>query len=251
MKKKIEALHEVAKKNFRKENFRELNGSFLKNLSELISIDKTVFFPYGYGLWNAKQNTKSSILVLGQDFGNECSWLVANAKGEKEQPTLRGLQNMMFEVAGIKDKSILNECFFTNCFIGLRDIGYPITGPLRNYFKEVGIEKFWDNYIKQSEIFLDEQLKGINPEKILILGLEPALFLSRKNKIEECLQIEKGKTKVLESMMRVKNLRIENRKLFLIPHPSNWNRYKSINEKNGNGEVINLVSEILLECFKK
>lgn len=253
MKEKIEKLHKDVKERFQKEKFPQLKISLFENHSELISSDKTAFFPYGYGLWNSNQKSKTTIMVLGQDFGNDDSWIIANSRGEKDQPTLKNLKYMISEFSSAIEIEGLYKCFFTNCYFGLRINNTKSTGPFLNQILK-GIKgnkrkKFKNKFIEISKSIFQKQLDFIKPSKILILGKEPAFFISEKFKLMDWSRYDNGEERTLKSMIRMNSIiKKPPYQLYLIPHPSNWKLY-CINNKSD--KILNQIENTIEKCFLK
>lgn len=127
----------------------------------------TAFFPGGKGLW-MEDNTEicPNILVLGQDFSTleDYKRMVRYESTDLGCPTWRELIKLFAE-AHVN----LNQCFFSNVFMGLR-----ITDSMIGRFpgsKDKG-------FVKRNIEFLLCQLEVIKPPVIITLGRPASEMLS-------------------------------------------------------------------------
>jgi ribosomal-protein-alanine N-acetyltransferase len=128
----------------------------------------TAFFPGGSGLWLEEGSTEiPSILVLGQDFStvNDYNRMLRNEIKDLACATWRNLI-VLFKEANID----LNECFFSNVFMGLRDTN-DIMGEFPG-FKD-------KDFVKRNLMFLEIQIETIKPRLIITLGKYAAEMVSR------------------------------------------------------------------------
>jgi len=129
-------------------------------------IDRTAFFPGGKGLWlENKSDIFPSVLVLGQDFSTLKDYLeiLSGDTNDLDCPTWRNLIKL-FVQAGIN----LDECFFSNVFMGLR----------RTESNVGRFPGFKDKeFIKRNIEFLSFQVEVIKPKLIITLGkFSPAIL---------------------------------------------------------------------------
>ena len=132
----------------------------------------TAFFPGGAGLWREEPTDElpkmphRGIMVVGQDFGTMATFLrLIPRGGEAESPTWRPLR-VLLSKAGIR----LDECFFTNAWMGLRSSG-PETGPY------VGARD--KRFTGRCANFLALQIAVQRPRLIVSLGTYVPPFLSK------------------------------------------------------------------------
>jgi uracil-DNA glycosylase len=140
--------------------------NMVQPVTKMVNI--TGFFPGGRGLWLEENSTKfPNIMVLGQDFSSVKEYIrwAEKAVAEIQSPTWRNLI-VLFKEVGID----LNECFFSNVFMGLRDTD-----------KETGkFPGFKDrNFIKRNLEYLQYQIDIVSPDVIITLGKFAAELLSK------------------------------------------------------------------------
>ncbi len=129
----------------------------------------TAFFPAGRGLVRPGDTTISAkpVMVLGQDFGT-----VSYVEGLSEAGRTEEVRSVTWrELADLLPKSGigLDECFFTNAYMGLRVEG-PMVGALRA--RKHATYRAW------CEEFFGLQLQTQRPRMIVVLGMQPAYFLA-------------------------------------------------------------------------
>jgi len=137
----------------------------------MVMVEKTKgpgFFPGCVGLYDIDRgNTEKLIMVVGQDFDTKENHKKLTEEGEvNSNPTWRNLKKLLDDIHIDK-----NDCFFTNAYMGLRKNALKNTGP--------SPAKKSQPFVKQCQEFFKEQLRAINPEIVLILGLEPAKFIAK------------------------------------------------------------------------
>ena len=130
-------------------------------------IDVTAFFPGGQGLWLEDDSELTpDILVLGHDFSTvtEYNKMLASRQNEINSPTWRELRKL-FQAAGID----LNRCFFSNVYMGLRDV-VSMTGVFPGSKDK--------EYVKRNQNFLRFQIRTLKPKVIITLGKPASVNLS-------------------------------------------------------------------------
>jgi len=133
----------------------------------------TAFFPGGEGIWkqnqNQNQNQKSkipTIMVIGQDFStvNKYILMLAGKANDIDSSTWRNLIKL-FNQSGID----LEDCFFTNVFMGLRQ-SKSMVGEFPGY-KDI-------EFRKRSIEYLKFQIEIVKPRAIITLGKYAAELLA-------------------------------------------------------------------------
>ncbi len=122
-------------------------------------LERTAFFPGGLGLWDSNECERiPSILVLGHDFSTERQYIemLNEERNGLTDPTWRNLIKL-FNEAGIP----LEDCFFSNVFIGLRKTKSMTDEFPGNRDKE---------FVKRNLKFLTYQINMIKPKLIITLG---------------------------------------------------------------------------------
>ncbi len=125
------------------------------------------FFPGCTGIHNSESAFQVKfVMVVGQDFDTKINYDKVGENGEVDSNiTWTNLKKLLDDINIRKD-----NCFFTNTYMGLRKNG-----------KNTGASpaKKSPGFIKQCQDFFLEQLRVINPKLVLILGKEPAKFITR------------------------------------------------------------------------
>jgi hypothetical protein len=140
-----------------------------------MSIKGTSFYPGGKGLYLEDGNIEfpiNGIMVLGQDFDNECNFHESVKRETELNKNSKAWNNIIyhFPKVGIN----MNKCFFTNAIMGLR------IGKSKNTGVSVAFQ-----HKKEKEIFLEEcrnffieQLNLQKPKLIIGLGAQIPRFVS-------------------------------------------------------------------------
>ncbi|MBO1264849.1 hypothetical protein J3A84_07390 [Proteiniclasticum sp. SCR006] len=154
---------------FSKMNMVEPYPDKVKPVSEMMEL--TAFFPGGMGLWlEEKSEIIPDILVLGHDFSTvlEYKKMVDSMQNEINGPTWRELRKL-FKTAEID----LNRCFFSNVYMGLRDVKL-MTGTFPGSKDKA--------YVHRNLEFLKLQIETIKPKVIITLGKPASINLSLLSK---------------------------------------------------------------------
>jgi uracil-DNA glycosylase len=123
------------------------------------------FFPGASGASDDFKSSKKSILVLGQDQDRVEGFEKSKGKRhEKYTPTWKHMERFFDEV-GIK----MEDCFFTNCLLGVRENAEKNTG------KSPGFAH--PDFVEECAKLLREEIQFFQPKIILCLGLVPFRFL--------------------------------------------------------------------------
>ncbi|MEO1437533.1 MAG: uracil-DNA glycosylase family protein [Bacteroidota bacterium] len=132
-------------------------------------IGGTGFFPAADGMIGENRSLETrSIMFLGQDQDSVENFQETIEKDREDySPTWNNLKKLLVEVNIPQE-----ECFFTNCIIGLR-AGKMNTGKAP-IFKDKA-------FLRQCEDFLALQIATVRPKAIFCLGKVPFQFLSRLN----------------------------------------------------------------------
>lgn len=179
-------------------------------------------------------------MILGQDFDTLEAFEKAKKSGAEDihkNPTWRNLLGFL------KDCGISPEdCFFTNAIMGARKNG-----------KNSGRSPAWKDkeFLEACRVFFLEQLEAQQPELILVLGKEPARFLSPLNndlafwkKNQTFVKIDVAGEQV-KKRVRFSNGHIAD--LVLLTHPSfrpsNVHRRKYNGIKKGHEAEVAMVKE--------
>jgi hypothetical protein len=136
-------------------------------------INETAFFPGGQGLWlKNKSSSFPYILVLGQDFSTlkEYEKIRDNKSSDLNCPTWRNLI-LLFNKSNVN----LNDCFFSNVFMGLRE-----TESMVGKFPGFKDKKFVERNLE----FLKFQIQTIRPKIIITLGIYAVNMISRLSKVD-------------------------------------------------------------------
>lgn len=145
-------------------------------------IDITAFFPGGKGIWKETETEVfPTILVLGHDFSTEKAYLemLDNKKNDLDGPTWRNMIKL-FNQANID----LNNCFFSNVFMGLRKTDSMI-GKFPGYKDK--------DFLKRNLEFLSYQIDTIRPKIVITLGKYAAELLSYLSEIDlGCWKFDKA-----------------------------------------------------------
>lgn len=199
------------------------------------------FFPYGTGLFSDFKNNeerKIDIMIVGQDFGKSNYYENHIGRGEKSESTFTGLLNIL-KYADIEEKK-LNRCFFTNCYMGLRERDSKMVGSLKKYFILKKVE--WDDYFKLNSHFFETQLKIYGVKKVVVLGKQPSLFAGENCQIDSWKNIS-VKVSEIVNFYSATSKNFPKIKFYVIPHPCMWNSNKR-HYKNSS------IKEMLSEIFK-
>jgi len=175
--------HQLPEYLFNQIHIVEPYSDKVKPVNEMM--DVTAFFPGGKGLW-LEENSKivPDILVLGHDFSTVTAYNKMLVSGENEinSPTWRGMRNLF------KDSSVdLNRCFFSNVYMGLRDVVSMIGVFPGSKDKE---------FRKRNQDFLSIQILTMKPKVIITLGIPASINLSF---LSEQLKEDWSKGKALSS----------------------------------------------------
>ncbi|GAB4491665.1 MAG: hypothetical protein OHK0019_12190 [Saprospiraceae bacterium] len=128
-------------------------------------IEGNGFFPGASGTSDGFQKKEKPILILGQDQDREEGFEKSKGKkGEEYTPTWKHLQ-MVLEEGGIT----LEDCFFTNCLLGVRKSASINTG------KSPGFAD--PRFVAECAELLRSEIEFFQPKIILCLGLIPFRFL--------------------------------------------------------------------------
>lgn len=187
------------------------------------------FFPLGSGILTENSKIKiaeieeGGTMVLGNDFGtmsyveNECF----ETNREDNSKTITILKDIGLD---------MNETFFTNFYLGLRnDIDHIGTSNTKR------IKKIEQKYKDLCFDFFLVQLKLINPKRIVCLGTYVGRTLSEYSDVFSRFSMKKkGITKLFENnteqeyIVETDDDIFKRRKFILIPHPSfahiNWGK---------------------------
>ena len=193
------------------------------------------FFPGGTGLWEKGDENIAgkSIMVLGQDFGTIEYFL--NLKGDTEsdkQSTWRNLLTVLKE-AGIQP----TDCFFTNAFLGLREGLQKMVGKTPAWQKQ--------DFVIACQKFFLQQFSIQKPQLILVLGENPARFLSSLssglsewNKFPSIKSLDEKGFSVRKNIQFKEYTNLQTN-LFLLTHPS----YRHLNGLNRKIHLGNQIFE--------
>lgn len=149
---------------------RSLNSlPYPPTMAPIQGIPGVAFFPGGRGLWKDKDTDISGkkYMVLGQDFDTLTTFEKAKAEGSEDvlkNATWRNLLTFL-EQCGIAPE----QCFFTNAIMGARLAGS--NSGRSPAFKDKA-------FIEACRAFFLLQLEAQKPDVVLVLGKEPARFLS-------------------------------------------------------------------------
>lgn len=175
-------------------------------------VSGTAFFPVGRGLAQRDDYRISNkpVMVLGQDFGTVAYVEALDQRGREDfvnSVTWRELRDLL-----PKSGILLEECFFTNVYMGLRRDG-PMVGVLPAAKNAA--------YRAWCADFLRLQLSLQKLRMIIVLGMEPARFVA--SVFSDAAAWMKASYKSLqESGELVQTLRFDwgATKTVVIPHPS-------------------------------
>lgn len=129
----------------------------------------TAFFPGGNGVWDeVESDTVPTIMVLGHDFSTESKFreMLEGLANDIDSSTWRNMINLFAE-ASIS----LEDCFFTNVFMGLRQ-----TESMVGEFPGFKDKDFIDRNLR----FLETQIKLLQPRCIITLGKYASELLASK-----------------------------------------------------------------------
>jgi uracil-DNA glycosylase len=134
-------------------------------------ISGTAFFPGGLGLWLHENGSGASpigqIMIVGQDFNSEKVYEQARRDGTEvhRSATWKALQKLL-----LGSDISLEQCFFTNLYMGLRHGGGPETGRFPGARDE--------HFVQRCLAFFIKRLEVVRPKLILTLGVEPFRVLA-------------------------------------------------------------------------
>ena len=170
-----------------KKLWKEMRASVSPFPKDVVDVRKpipgTAFFPGGYGLWLGDESTvpdipTGKIMIVGQDFNS-----VKKYDEALLNRTEVDISNTWHELLKIMKATGLpvNQCFFTNLYMGLRAEGSSETGPFpgaigRKDKELVELRAFK----KRCVTFFNTQLKMAQPKLIMVLGMEPFRVLAKK-----------------------------------------------------------------------
>lgn len=182
------------------------------------------FFPGGRGLWEKGDENIAgkSIMVLGQDFGTLEYFL--NLKGDTESDKQATWRNLLIV---LKESAIHpTDCFFTNAFPGLREGLQKMVGKTPAWQKQ--------DFIIASQFFFLKQFSIQKPQLILVLGENPARFLSSLSlglsdwsKFPSIKSLDEKGVSVRKNIQFKEDSNLQTN-LFLLTHPS----YRHLNGLN-------------------
>jgi hypothetical protein len=134
-------------------------------------IEGTAFFPGGDGLYEHKIFPEEGIMILGQDFDNEENFKVSKqSRSEITKPKGNPTWNNLIKILG--DKIPIENYFFTNAIMGLREGSVKNTGRSKAFLKKN------EQFLTECRDFFIEQLKAQKPKLIIGLGAHIPRFLS-------------------------------------------------------------------------
>jgi uracil-DNA glycosylase len=148
----------------------------------------TAFFPGGLGLWLHENGSGESpigqIMIVGQDFNSEGVYEQARRDGtEVDSSKTWKMLRRLLPASGIS----LNQCFFTNLYMGLRKGGSE-TGTFPGARDR--------SFVQRCLAFCIKQLEVVRPKLILTLGAEPFRVLATHlfqvpapKTLSECVEI--------------------------------------------------------------
>jgi uracil-DNA glycosylase len=123
------------------------------------------FFPGASGTSDDFEKPKKIILCLGQDQDRVAGFKKSKGKENEEYtPTWRNTVEL-FEAVGIN----LEDCFFTNCLLGVRENAEKNTG------KSPGFAH--PDFVEECANLLRAEIEFLKPKIILCLGMTPFRFL--------------------------------------------------------------------------
>ncbi len=200
------------------------------------------FFPGGRGIYDDDNDyslSNKSVMILGQDFDTKKNYEVSKNKGNEKNPTWEGLRKLL-----LKTPIKLNDCFYTNAIMGVRNTN-------RNTGKSPAFKD--KEYIEKCQEFFLYQLEIQKPVKILVLGLRTAEFLSKTS-----LQLESWKSIASFKSIDEKNDQIRKDILFknniksdlvLLMHPS-ARKYNLDSRKYGDVEGMDAQIKMINELYE-
>lgn len=195
------------------------------------------FFPGGYCTCDEiKDISTKSIMVLGQNFQTKAYYDKCRADGHTESKngaTWKNIVGLLDSVNG----DLKNKCFFTNVYPGLRKNGSGVG--VCPAAKEI-------SFRNASKDLLKQQLKRSNFRLVLVLGKEPANFLSEMNETFSGLEVWKAGDNFYKNIDSQKKSIIKSGSLVfcLLVHPSyasanqRWRSYNDIEGKNAEIEIL-------------
>lgn len=141
----------------------------VKPVTEMMEL--TAFFPGGTGLWlEESSEIIPDILVLGHDFSTvlEYEKMVDRMQNDINGPTWREIRKL-FKISEID----LNRCFFSNVYMGLRDVK-SMTGTFPGSKDK--------EYVARNQLYLKLQIDTLKPKVIITLGKPASINLSMLSK---------------------------------------------------------------------
>jgi hypothetical protein len=177
------------------------------------------FFPGARGLSedNDQKLSNKPVMILGHDFGAKRDYKnsIINRSENQKALTWKNLNEMLLHFDINQD-----QCFFTNCIMGVRIDGESAVG------KSVAYKHL--NYLTDCKNLLITQIRMQNPKLIIALGLNILEFLSSLS--PTLLKLAKIKSfKILDNeklafFREVEFLGLLNFKtnLVIITHPAYW-----------------------------
>jgi hypothetical protein len=125
------------------------------------------FFPGGDGLLDEQKTFPDrGIMILGQDFDNECNFIKSLKKGHEEN------SKTWYYLEKILGVETMRNCFFTNAIMGLRE------GDTRNTGRSKAFNKKNKIFLDKCRQFFIEQVRYQKPKLIIGLGAHIPKFLS-------------------------------------------------------------------------
>lgn len=155
-------------------NKAEFPKEIVKNWKRLSG---TAFFPGGDGVYKVNGDSKESfsIMILGQDYDNECNFCALY--GTKHQSEVENKNSTWVTLLKIlrDDKVKINpeDCFFTNAIMGFRKQNSKNTG-ISKAFLKTNID-----FLGQNIKFFKYQLDIVKPKLIIGLGSQIPRFIGK------------------------------------------------------------------------
>lgn len=212
------------------------NLSYPPSMAPIQGIPGKAFFPGGRGVWRAGDTdiAGKKYMVLGQDFDTLEAFERAKAAGSEDVQKNATWRNLLvfLDACGIA----YDDCFFTNVIMGARREGS--NSGRSPAFKDKA-------FIEACREFFLMQVKAQKPVLILVLGKEPARFLSalsdhlKEWKQEQTFsQMDSAKEQVKQDVVFENGITSN---LVVLTHPSfrlsNVHRRCFGNEKGHSAEV--------------
>jgi hypothetical protein len=199
---------------------------------ELESVDCGItgigFFPGARGIWKNGDETltNKSIMVLGHDFGAKRDYQNSVIRGEENLKALtwKNLKEAMDDYR-IKPEN----CFFTNCIMGIRAEGLSAIGE-----NPASKNENFETFKKDCQEFLIKQITIQKPQLIICLGLQILNFMSdMSTKLGHLSKIKSFKKLDIENLSAFENIEFNGisnylTNLVFITHPT----YRHLNIEN-------------------